>query len=109
MLKLPEGPSKPTILKALVFLAEARQADVSKETLKICAAELLRWPVDLVENTCHRLAKRPRREGETAFPALGNLLEELQSRKAAQILSRTVGRIIESDLVNLWEHLICSV
>ncbi len=68
-------------IKTLAGLAEARQAGVSKETLNLYSRELCEFDPADVREVVRTLAIRKRVEGETAFPALGDLLEPLKDRR----------------------------
>jgi hypothetical protein len=81
----PTAISKPldpqrrlSLVKVLTGLAEARQAGVSAETLKLYSAHLCEFEPGDVRDVVRTLAMRKRTEGETAFPALGELVEPLQ-------------------------------
>ena len=67
--------------KTLTGLAEARQAAVSTETLNLYSRELLEFDAADVREIVRAVATRKRTEGETAFPALGELLEPLKDRR----------------------------
>lgn len=62
------------------------------------------WPVEDVEQVCTKIATSSRREGETAFPALGNIMEELRARQAAQ--ARIGGAKANEAFLEsaFWEH-----
>lgn len=64
------------------MLAEARQASVNEPTLNLYVKKLAAWPIDSVEHVCTKMATTQRREGETAFPALGDLFEALKIHRA---------------------------
>lgn len=64
-------------LKSLTGLAEARQASVSAETLKLYSSKLSEFPEADVRAVCVEVADTPRREGETAFPERGKLVARL--------------------------------
>lgn len=81
----PTAISKPldpqrrlSLVKVLTGLAEARQASVSAETLKLYSAHLCEFEPADVRDVVRTMAMRKRAEGETAFPALGDLVEPLQ-------------------------------
>jgi hypothetical protein len=60
-------------MQRLTLLALARQGEVSKEILKLYCSEICSFREDDISVAIRRLALRPRREGETAFPTLGTL------------------------------------
>lgn len=65
------------ILVALTRLAALRSTTIDRETLVLFTKELADHPQpDAVIQACERLARRPRAEGEPAFPSLGNILQE---------------------------------
>lgn len=69
----------------MVILAEARQAEVSAETLKVYSKALDLFQVVDIEVAVANLALRERRDGETAFPSLGTLVtgvKEARERRA---------------------------
>jgi len=61
--------------------------------------------LDDVQQVCAKLATTPRREGETAFPPLGNIVEELKAQKAAREHLNTSAKLRASDMRALWDHL----
>jgi hypothetical protein len=80
----PTAISKPldpqrrlSLVKVLTGLAEARQTSVSAETLKLYSAHLCDFDPNDVREVVRTLAMRKRAEGETSFPALGDLVEPL--------------------------------
>jgi hypothetical protein len=66
-----------SLKRTLTGLAEARQASVSAETLNLYSRELCEFEPADVRDVVRTLAMRKRAEGETAFPALGDLVEPL--------------------------------
>jgi len=84
----PTAISKPldpqrrlSLVKVMTGLAEARQASVSAETLKLYSAHLCDFEPGDVRDVVRTLAMRKRTEGETAFPALGDLVEPLERKR----------------------------
>ncbi len=76
----PLDPQRRLLLvKVLTGLAEARQASVSAETLKLHSAHMCDFELADVREAVRALAVRKRAEGETAFPALGELVEPLET------------------------------
>jgi hypothetical protein len=69
------------VIKALTFLATARQASVTRDTLLLYASELQELREDDVSVAIRQIATAPREEGQTAFPDLGTLLRKVQAEK----------------------------
>jgi hypothetical protein len=67
------------LVGSLLFLAEARQASLSEATLQLYAAELAAWPPEDVNKVLRAMAYIPRRDGETAFPELGQIVERIKA------------------------------
>jgi hypothetical protein len=76
-----------SIAMALFLLAEARQASLSTETIRLYStrlmAEVKENPANLqfIEKAIATLGKREPRQGETAFPMLGAVLHEYKLAK----------------------------
>lgn len=62
-------------LRALIRLGLARQSKLDKDGQVLYLDELVGLPADIVEVACANLQRQPRRDYETAFPALGDVLE----------------------------------
>src|SRR6185312_8232237 len=89
ILKPSEIPLRDAIKKMLVVLAELRQASVSEATLKSYSARLSSFPLSELRPAFNRISQRPRAEGETAFPALPDIEEDvlyLRSQRRAKEL-----------------------
>lgn len=69
-----------------------RQASVSKETLKVYSTRLCgeaggcARTLAEIESAIISIAERPRYEGETAFPALGNILDAAHWERTRSVL-----------------------
>ena len=83
-----------TVIKLLTILAEARQASMSQQSLELYSSELSRHEVQDIEAAVRKLMYRRRGEGETAFPDLATLDEEIRgfARIRRQELAREVER-----------------
>ena len=77
-------PSLNSLATMLAWLAQARQASLSKDTVKLYATELGDYLEQDVQAGIRRLGTTPRREGETAFPDLGTVLEAVRSARGAR-------------------------
>jgi hypothetical protein len=75
--KPPDVQRRLFVTKTLTGLAEARQAAVSEETLRLYSAHLAEFEPEDVKEVARSIARRKRAEGETAFPSLGDLIEPL--------------------------------
>ena len=80
-------------IKALLrLLAEARQSDVSTETLRVFSRSLDRYELEDITVAVGALGLQERRQGETAFPALATIVSWVRNesirrgeRKAEEI------------------------
>lgn len=93
---------KLSLLKILTGLAEARQASLTPQTLKLYAAHLVDFDPDDVRSVVRALATRKRAEGETAFPALGDLVEPLSRlhTRRREDQERTLRR--QAEIAEFW-------
>jgi hypothetical protein len=91
-------------VEALTYLAMARQANVSKETLKLFAGELLDFEHEDIVSVIRAIVRTPRREGETAFPDLGTLLQAVRSQRA-QRLEKEKAKKVSADARAMAEDL----
>lgn len=64
-------------VRSLTGLAEARQAAVSRQTLELYSARLSSLPDEDVRTVLQEIADADRKEGETAFPVLGKIVERV--------------------------------
>ena len=67
------------VVDLLTILAEARQASVSPQTFQLYSSELDRFQIEDIESAVRKLMYRKRAEGETAFPDLPTLSEEVRA------------------------------
>lgn len=75
------------LVSLLTYLGQARQAALSKETLKVYAQELAGFAEVDVAAGIRNLALTPRGPGETAFPDLGTVIQavsRVQSERLAK-------------------------
>ena len=87
----------PEIGKLLIVIAEARQASVTAETLRVYGKALASHAVQDVRSGLVQIAQRPKREGETAFPDLGTVLQAVSAAQRER-LRATRERKILSDM-----------
>lgn len=62
-------------MAALAKLAIRRQATIHDGDFAVYLEDIAEIPVATVERACDTIGREPRREYETAFPALGDLLK----------------------------------
>jgi hypothetical protein len=75
----PTAPNKTEQIKGLLrLLAEARQSDVSSETLRVFSRSLERYELDDISVAVGALGVQERQQGETAFPALATILSAVK-------------------------------
>lgn len=91
-----------SLVALLAGLAEARQANVSDRTYELYSAALSGFPEADVRALVERIARERRREGETAFPSLGQLVEPLQATAAARQRERAQRKQRESEWADFW-------
>jgi hypothetical protein len=91
-------------MEVLTELADLRQAHVSPQTLTGYARKLEVWPVQEIHQACQNIARRPRREGETAFPALADIVSELRSQSGSNAQKDAARRNAEEIEGFFWEH-----
>lgn len=72
------------VLTQLMWLAEVRQASVSPDTLALYLKEINLFDQRDIERAIRKMGRKSRREGETAFPDLGSLLEAIGREKMAR-------------------------
>lgn len=91
-----------SLIKTLTGLAEARQARVSEETLKLYSAHLAEYePGDVIE-VIRAMARRKRAEGETAFPALGDLIDPLDRLRDRRRAEQGKARQWAAQIADFW-------
>lgn len=92
-------------LESLQELAEARQAhQMSVQTLVAYARKLEAWPDDEIYDACQNLSRRPRKEGETAFPELGAIIAELRQASSSRV-GKTAAEKNAAEIEDFfWEH-----
>jgi hypothetical protein len=75
----------PEVTAALATMAMFRQADPSELTLNLYSAELEARGIDpaVAIRACQAIQETPRRDGQTAFPDLGTLLDACVEAKQA--------------------------
>jgi hypothetical protein len=91
-----------SILPRLAGLAEARQASVSSETLQLYSDQLSRFALEDVCTVTRRMALEPRREFETAFPALGDIAEEIRGLEKRRRRDEQQRKQREDNLASFW-------
>lgn len=73
------------VRRSLAALAIARQADIDEPTLRLYAQMLAGCDEQDVATACGVVARQPRREYETALPAVGDLLVSVEQVKAERL------------------------
>lgn len=63
-----------TIVQAISELAMARAHEIDEAQIRVYTLALLELDLELVVQACGELAKQPRREGQTALPAVGDII-----------------------------------
>ena len=104
-LQLQDEHLRILVTTALLSLAEARQATISDSTLKLYSKSLVLWPTEDVFGVCADIAGKPRREGDTSFPTLGDILERLRERKRKRISENAAQRNGRELEFFFWEHI----
>lgn len=90
----PSGDLRSGIRKQLIVLAEARQAAVSDATLQVYSAGLEMYDPRDIREAVKRLSLRRRREGETAFPDLPTMRDEVREAQADRRSDEKTQRIL---------------
>jgi len=91
-----------SILSRLAGLAEARQASVSSETLQLYSDQLSRFALEDVCTVTRQMALEPRREFETAFPALGDIAEGIRRLEKRRRQAEQQRKQREDDWAIFW-------
>jgi len=90
---------KIAIVGLLTKLAVRRQAKLSPQDYLVLAEDLLPYEASDIETALDQLGRRPRREGETAFPDLGSIEEEVRAirseRRACEAKERERQQLLE--------------
>jgi hypothetical protein len=83
-------------------LAEARQTSISKETYDIYSGELMKFDIGDVLSAIQVLAIEPRSDFQTAFPALGDLVERTRQarRQRTRSMRKPCGLCVDGWVVN---------
>jgi hypothetical protein len=76
----------------LTVLAEARQAAITSETLRLYASQLARFQPDDIAAGIQSMMLTKRREGETAFPDLATVMDAVNAAIRNR-QSRTTGEV----------------
>jgi len=78
LLRSQKQPQRLRVMQLLTVLAEARQAAVSPQTLELYSSELARHQAEDIDAAVRKLMYCRREQGETAFPDLATLDEEIR-------------------------------
>jgi len=73
-----ESSKKSKIVALLAILGVRRQAKLDDEDYKVFASDLEEYELADIEAGLSQIGKRPRDEGETAFPSLGTMLAAIK-------------------------------
>jgi len=95
-----EAQRRKSIQTCLAGLAEARQSSVSAETLKLYSSQLSGYPEVDVRLVCREIAHAARKDGETAFPELGKIVERLEAIRRSH--QQKIRSIAEGEKQELW-------
>jgi hypothetical protein len=76
---------------------------VSAETLKLYSAHLCEFEPDDVREVVRALAMRKRAEGETAFPALGELVDPLVRMRERRREEHTRMARRQAEITEFWQ------
>lgn len=87
-----QSAQRDEIENLLVLLAEARQASVSPETLKLYSSDLAKYGIDDIRAAVGHLSHLRRKEGETAFPDLAMLDDAVYDAKNARLRAEREAR-----------------
>ncbi|MFY9939669.1 MAG: hypothetical protein WAK33_22495, partial [Silvibacterium sp.] len=93
----PDAQSLSLLVSILTSLAQARQAPINSETLKLYALKLSRQDLRDVNEAVGKMASQPRREGETAFPDFGTLLMHVEAARVARRVKEERDRSLEDE------------
>ena len=81
MKKLRDVHWNVSLVNALKEMAEMRQARLSADSLVLYTERLSAWELSDLLPVIEQFSLQSRRKGETAFPALGDIIERLQARE----------------------------
>jgi hypothetical protein len=93
------------VLECLEALADQRQANPTPRSYELYVRELIYWPLRDVREVCIQLGMSPRMAGETAFPALGNLIGALKDRRVNHAKESEANRYVREMTVFFWMHI----
>ena len=90
------------IREELACLAEARQTSISKETYDIYSRALIKFDVRDVLSAIRALAIAPRSDFQTAFPALGDIVERTKQaqKQRRSSMRKPCGLCVDGWVVN---------
>lgn len=108
------GSGDPRITSMLAHMAAFRQAEVGETTLDLYAAQLTAdgYHLSDIETACHWHGQSERKEGETAFPSIGQLkrlIETVRAERTARAHAEAEARFkalpapeIDPDRAKVW-------
>lgn len=102
-MKQRDAQWKSSLVNALKNLAEMRQASVSATTLVLYAGRLSEWELADLLPVIDEIALRNRRDGETAFPSLADIVERLRARITQMRSEKRTRAILEEIDKSFWE------
>lgn len=76
---------------------------MSAETLKLYSAHLCNFEPDDVREVVRALALRKRAEGETAFPAMGDLIDPLARMRDRRTEARKRAARRQAEITEFWQ------
>jgi hypothetical protein len=103
-LSRPSESQSLRIKTALGEMALKRGATLAKEQLTLYSRRLESEPIEYVLSVVRKMGEVPRRDGEAAFPPLGNIVEELRLLKARMCQQSASEKRRASDMKNLSDY-----
>ena len=100
--RLPDAQLQLSLVKLLAGLAEARQASVSDKTFRMYARHLAEFDVADVKEAVRQIAITARGEGETAFPAMGNIIDKVFYVRKVRVKEMANRRMREMQEADFW-------
>ena len=94
-------------MNALKEMGELRQARFNENTLVLYSENLSGWEQSDLLPVIKEISLRPRKKGETAFPALGDILERLHERKTHSDGEHKSRAYREQQEREFWAHVDC--
>ncbi len=102
ILRLPDAQVQLSIVKLLAGLAEARQASVSDKTFRMYARHLAEFEYADVQEAVRQLARMGRADGETAFPAMGQIIDKVFAIRKIRVRDMAIKLLRDQDEADFW-------